>query len=154
MSATTDGAAGRVELGRWLAFALRMGLGALFLVAGGLKLRDPVGFATEISNYHLLPAAAPWLAATLPAVELVVGLTLLIGTRTWLRAAALCTIGLMAVFTVAVTQVVARGINVSCGCFGGGDSGPVTLATVARDVVLLAAAVLLLRLSPPEGSAG
>jgi hypothetical protein len=55
----------------------------------------------------------------------------------------------MAVFTVAVAQVTVRGINVSCGCFGG-DSGPITIATVARDLGLLAAALALFLLSAPH----
>jgi hypothetical protein len=63
----------------------------------------------------------------------------------------------MLVFTAAVTSAVVRGINISCGCFGAGSS-PVTLATVARDVILLAASLGLLALaqapdkgaSPPE----
>lgn len=135
-----------------LAWLLRLGLAAVFGAAGALKLRDPSGFATEIANYHLLPSLAPWLAATLPAIELGLALALLLGTRRWRRAAALAATLLLAVFTVAVAQVVARGINVSCGCFGG-DSGPVTLVTVARDLALLGASALLFRLNRLEDSA-
>jgi hypothetical protein len=62
------------------------------------------------------------------------------------RAGALATSALMAIFTVAVTSVVLRGINISCGCFGAG-SGPVTLLTVLRDVALLAACAGLYALS-------
>src|SRR5436190_20439748 len=96
-----------------LTWILRLGLAALFLWAGAAKLADPGGFAVEITNYHLLPSLAPYLAVTLPALELVVGAALLLGTRPWRRAAALCATLLLAVFTVAVAQVVARGINVS-----------------------------------------
>ncbi len=131
---------------RVLFWALRIGLGALFVLTGVLKLGDPSAFAVEIHNYQLFPSLAPVLAATLPAIELVLGAALLLGPRSWLRAGALATSALLVVFTVAVGSAVARGINISCGCFGSGSS-PVTLLTVARDVVLLAASAALLRLA-------
>lgn len=120
----------------WL---LRLGPGAMLVVAGVLKLGDPTTFAIEIVNYRMGTAWAPYLAPVLPMVEIVVGIGVVALPGLWRRAAIGCAVVLLAMFTVAVAQVVARGINVSCGCFGG-DSGPVGLATVARDVVLLAAA--------------
>jgi uncharacterized membrane protein YphA (DoxX/SURF4 family) len=126
-----------------MSLALRLALGALLGVAGFLKLRDPTGFATEITNYRLLPQLAPWLAATLPAIEIGLGASLMISPRRWRRAAALASLALLAVFTVAVAQVVLRGINVDCGCFGG-NSGPVTPITVARDLALCAMAAAIL----------
>jgi uncharacterized membrane protein YphA (DoxX/SURF4 family) len=133
-----------------LYWALRLGLGGLFVVTGALKILDPSAFAIEIHNYQLLPALAPLLAASLPAIELAVGVALVLGTRPWVRAGALATFALMVVFTAAVASAVLRGINISCGCFGAG-SGPVTLLTVARDVALLAASVAVYRLgaAPP-----
>jgi uncharacterized membrane protein YphA (DoxX/SURF4 family) len=125
-----------------LLWLLRLGLGALFVVAGGLKLQDPATFAGEIQNYHVLPEIAPLLAATLPGIEIAVGLALLVGPVRWLRAGALVTVGMLSVFTIAVASAVARGIDVSCGCFGAG-SGPVSIETVARDVALLVAASVL-----------
>jgi putative oxidoreductase len=126
-----------------VAFLLRIVLGGLLVAAGALKLGDPTAFANEITNYRFLPSLAPWLAATLPMVEIALGLLLVAAPIGWRRAAALATAGLMAVFTVAVTQVVVRGINVDCGCFGGG-SGPVTGLTIARDLALLATAAAIL----------
>jgi uncharacterized membrane protein YphA (DoxX/SURF4 family) len=124
----------------WL---LRLALGGLLIIAGALKLSDPTAFAGEIVNYRLLPSLAPWLAATLPVLEMTLGLLLIAGPRRWRRASALAAFALLVVFTVAVAQVVARGINVSCGCFGG-NSGPVTLSTVARDLALTAMAGAIL----------
>jgi uncharacterized membrane protein YphA (DoxX/SURF4 family) len=122
-----------------VAFVLRIVLGGLLVVAGALKLGDPTAFANEITNYRFLPLLAPWLAAALPSVEIVLGLALVVAPAGWRRAAALAAAGLLLVFTIAVTQVVVRGINVDCGCFGG-NSGPVTALTVGRDLVLLAMA--------------
>jgi putative oxidoreductase len=126
-----------------VAFLLRIVLGGLLVLAGALKLGDPTAFANEITNYRFFPSLAPWLAATLPLVEVALGLALVAAPLGWRRAAALATLALMAVFTVAVTQVVVRGINVDCGCFGG-NSGPVTLSTVGRDLLLLAMAAAIL----------
>lgn len=120
----------------------RIGLGGLFLYAGFAKLRDPAAFAREIANYQLLPAIAPHLAATLPMVEIVAALSLLLPAVRWRRAGALLTFGLLATFLVSVTSVVLRGVNVDCGCFGSG-SGPISWWTVARNATLSLVALYL-----------
>ncbi|MRG90720.1 MauE/DoxX family redox-associated membrane protein [Polyangium spumosum] len=132
-----------------LLWLLRLALGGMFLAAGALKFSDPTSFALEIHNYQLLPDLAPLLAATLPAVEIVLGLALVVAPRPWARASALGAALVLGVFTVAVASAVARGVNIDCGCFGEG-SGPVTMWTVLRDVALVAAAVLLFRLLAGE----
>ena len=130
-------------------WALRLALGALFVFTGAVKVADPSAFAIEIHNYQLFPVLAPMLAATLPAVELAIGAALLAGPRPWVRAGALASAALLAVFTVAVGSAVVRGINITCGCFGAG-SGPVTWMTVIRDVALLAASAAILVMMPPD----
>ncbi|APR86639.1 methylamine utilization protein MauE, putative [Minicystis rosea] len=130
-------------------WALRLALGALFVFTGALKLGDPSGFAVEIHNYQLFPSLAAPMAATLPTIELVLGLALIAGPRAWVRGSALATGALMLVFTVAVGSVVVRGINISCGCFGAG-SGTVTMMTVLRDVALVAACAAVYALAAPR----
>ena len=130
---------------RVLLWFLRLGLGALFVMSGVLKARDPSAFATEVANYQWLPSfpqAAPLIATLLPSLEVILGGALLVGSRAWARAGALLALGLLGVFTVAVTSVVLRGVNISCGCFGN-DSGAVTWLTVGRNVVLFASAAWL-----------
>ena len=129
---------------KWLTLAARLAVGALFIVAGALKLGDPTAFATEIANYRFLPELAPWLAVTLPSVEMVVGAAMIVAPMKWRRAASLAAMGLLVMFTVAIVHVVRAGINVDCGCFGG-NSGPVTIWTGVRDLALLAAAALVFR---------
>jgi uncharacterized membrane protein YphA (DoxX/SURF4 family) len=124
------------------ALVLRLGLGGLLIVAGALKLRAPVAFATEIANYQLVPAVAPYVAAVLPVLELVLGGALVIAPRAWRRGAALAALGLLATFTVAVGSAYFRRINIDCGCFGTGG-GPITGLTLARNVGLMAVAALL-----------
>lgn len=132
-----------------LFWALRLGIGALFAFTGVIKLADPATFAIEIHNYQLFTALSPFMAATLPSIEVVLGAALIAGTRPWARASALATGGLMVVFTIAVTTVLARGINISCGCFGAG-SGPVTIVTLIRDLALVAACVAIYALAAPR----
>lgn len=134
----------------WL---LKVGLGVLFGFAGIAKIAEPAVFAEEIANYRFFPDLAPYAASTLPGLEIVLaGVLIFAGARSsWLHAAAAVAVGLMAFFTIAVTQVVARGINIECGCFGG-ESGPVTSWTILRDVGLLAACAALWVLARRDAS--
>lgn len=125
-----------------IAWLLRLGLAVVFVYAGAMKLADPAGFAEEIKDYRLVPAVvAPWGALYLPWLEIVVGLAVLIPRTA--RAAALIQAGLMAVFTVALMSAWYRGLDITCGCFGGGAGGgkPTNyLWLIGRDLVLLLAA--------------
>ncbi len=126
-------------------WAIRLVLGGLFIWAGIAKLRDPAEFAIEIVNYRLLPQLAPYGAVMLPTVEIAAGLGAIALPRAWRRAAALVIAGLMVVFTVAVSFALIRGINIDCGCFGGGSS-PITGLTLARDLAMFAGAAALVLL--------
>lgn len=132
-----------------LSWVLRLAAGGVLIVAGALKLRDPSAFATEIANYQLFPAVAPYLAATLPVAEIVIGLAVLAAPRAWRRAGALAALASFAAFAVAVGSAYFRHINIDCGCFGAGG-GPITALTLARNVALMAAAGLLVALERDE----
>lgn len=126
----------------WVTWIARVVVAGLFLYAGLSKLGDPTAFAIEIDHYELLPALAPYLAVSLPVIEIVLGLALLALPPVWRRSAALACAGLMLAFTYAAGSALARGLNIDCGCFGGG-SGPITWLTLVRDGALLGACVLL-----------
>jgi putative oxidoreductase len=126
-----------------LVLVLRLGLGGLLTVAGALKLRAPGAFATEIANYQLFPGVAPYMAVTLPVVEIVIGLALIGAPLAWRRGAALGALALLGAFTVAVGAAYFRRINIDCGCFGTGG-GPITALTLVRNVALMATAAVLL----------
>jgi uncharacterized protein YjeT (DUF2065 family) len=128
-----------------LPILVRIWLGGLLSVAGALKLRAPAEFATEIANYQLAPAIAPYLAATLPVIEMVVGLGLLVFPRRWRRAASAVALGLFGMFLFAVTSALVRHVNIACGCFGAGG-GPINGGTVARNLGLTIVAAGLLGL--------
>lgn len=144
-----------MNAGVWL-LVLRLAVAALFLYAGAAKAPDPGRFATELANYRLLPATAvPALAYYLPWLELVAAGALFSGRLrpgAWLVLAALA-----AGFAVFVTSAWIRGLDVTCGCFGGGGR-PIDGVVVLRTSLVLAAtgAGLLRdhpkRPSPPPGA--
>jgi hypothetical protein len=92
-------------------------IGALFVYAGALKVWDPARFAGDIQNYHVLPWVVNLpLAFYLPWLEIVCGLALIF-RRLYSGALALL-LGLLLVFLGATIAAKARGIDISCGCFG------------------------------------
>lgn len=122
----------------------RLGLGGLFLYAGLLKAGDVTAFAGDVANYQILPYRWNYLvAATLPYVEFLAGLLLIANRR--VRPAALVAGGLTAVFILILVSVVARGLDIDCGCFGG--EGHTTAAQALwRDAGLLLLSIVIYRL--------
>jgi uncharacterized membrane protein YphA (DoxX/SURF4 family) len=123
---------------------LRIALGVLFIMAALPKIVNPHAFAKAVSNYHMLPFVAErLLALLLPPLELVVGVCLVVGVVD--AGAALLSFILMAVFTVAVGTALARGLDISCGCFETEGGAKVGLAKIAENVALTLAALLVWR---------
>ena len=133
----------------WLGLVARLVTGGVWIVAGALKVTDPAASIAAIRAYELLPwSVVEPLGYALPAVEIVVGLALVLGAFT--RGAALVSAVLFVAFVVGIASVWARGIEIDCGCFGGG--GSMVGATsdypweIARDVALLAASAYVVLL--------
>jgi uncharacterized membrane protein YphA (DoxX/SURF4 family) len=96
--------------------AARLVLGGAFVVASISKIADPAAFAASIGYYHLLPTGSLMLVATvLPWLELLCGLGLIFGIAP--RANALLVFLMLFVFTAGVGSALARGLDISCGCF-------------------------------------
>ena len=92
-------------------------IGALFIYAGAVKIIDPVDFARDIDNYKMLPwTLGIGLALYLPWLEIFCGLALI--TRILYRGSVFIVTVLMILFIVASIVAKARGLDVSCGCFG------------------------------------
>jgi uncharacterized membrane protein YphA (DoxX/SURF4 family) len=123
---------------RRLVALLRVGLGVLFLAAAVPKLADPTGFAKAVGNYHLLPVAAERaLALALPAIELIVGLALIAGVAD--AGASLLAFAMLLVFTLAIGAALARGLDISCGCFDTEGGSKVGLGKIAENLAFLLA---------------
>jgi uncharacterized membrane protein YphA (DoxX/SURF4 family) len=97
--------------------ALRLLLGAFFVYASLDKIASPAAFAKAVYLWQVGgPVPSNLVAVTLPWIELLAGLLLVLGV--WRREAALVVALLLLVFVVAATSVIARGIDVeNCGCF-------------------------------------
>ena len=124
-----------------MAVAARWVLGGVFVVAGALKLPDPDAALRAVRAYRLLPEplVAP-VAFGLPVLEIAVGLALVAGV--FVRTAAVAAAALLVVFLVGVGSAWARGLQIDCGCFGGG--GQVAAGETAYPSELLRDAALLL----------
>jgi uncharacterized membrane protein YphA (DoxX/SURF4 family) len=137
----------------WLWKLLRVFLGVVFVYASAEKIINPEQFAYAISNYKLLPAElVSFIALVLPWLEATIGIFLIVGIFEWVSLS-LYNI-LMVIFLAAIAISLARGLNISCGCFTSDPNAEkMTWLTLLRDssilVLGLAAYPLLLRLRRP-----
>ena len=134
-----------VSLRGWLGTVIRLGLGAIWLWASVSKLQDPRQFVQAVRAYDATPE---WLSKAigygLPVIEFAVAVLLILGVA--VRMAAATSAVLFLVFLIGLIQASARGIKITCGCFGGGGTttGSTTyLLDILRDIGLLALAVYL-----------
>ena len=117
-------------------------VGLLFIYAGGIKVLDPVEFARDIDNYKFLPwRLGVWLALYLPWLEVFCGLALI--TRILYRGSVFLVTALMSVFIIASIVAKARGLDVSCGCFGHASKYLNFSWHLALDFLLLGGLLLL-----------
>ncbi len=131
-----------------LAMLARVVLGAVWIVAGLIKLPDPAGSVRAVRAYQLLPeAVVPAVGYGLPLLEVVLGVFLVLGVA--VRFGAIVSAVLLGAFLVGVSSAWARGLAIDCGCFGGGGavaSDQTRYGTeVLRDGALLVVAAALIR---------
>jgi len=126
-------------MSRWLRLFLRVVLGAVFVYAAWVKLREPWQvFANSVANYDVLPMwAAKLVARTLPWAEMLLGLLLISGR--FLRVSSIAASALLLGFFAIMVRTYASGIQIECGCFGPGDI--ISPRTLARDGSLLLASL-------------
>jgi len=123
-------------------------IGALFVYAGVVKIVDPVAFARDIDNYKMLPwTAAVGVGLYLPWLEILCGLGLI--TRVLYRGSVLIVTGLMSLFIVATIIARARGLDISCGCFGHASKYLNFSWHLALDFLLLGGLLLLWKRASP-----
>jgi uncharacterized membrane protein YphA (DoxX/SURF4 family) len=136
------------KLQPWIGLVCRLTLGGVLFVAGYLKVDKLEVSQMAVRSYELLPIPiANFLGQSLPFFEVVIGLLLILGAATRVVAA----LGgfTMFIFIIAIGQAWARGLNIDCGCFGGGGTvapGETRyLQEILRDAGLVAMALFLLR---------
>jgi uncharacterized membrane protein YphA (DoxX/SURF4 family) len=121
---------------------VRILLGGLFIFAGAMKLSDLQGFAFSVKAFEIFPAhaehAVRLVTFAVPWTELIIGVMLVLGY--WTRGAALLLAGILLGFVAGIVSVLARDMNVTCGCFGRFErpcTGPIGVCHVIRNGVLL-----------------
>ncbi len=130
----------------WLGLLARLVVGGVWIVAGALKFPDPAASVRAVRAYDLLPPSIePTVGHLLPVLEVVVGAMLVFGLLT--RTAGAVSALLCVAFIIGISSAWARGLEIDCGCFGGGglEEGASSKYPweIARDVALLAASLFL-----------
>lgn len=124
---------------RWNRFILFLCLpvALIFILAGISKILTPTTFAQDIDNYRLLPyLLVTLMAVALPWIELVCGILLISGVGR--RGAALLLLLMCVMFLIAIGSAMARGLDITCGCFTMTSNGmKVGYTRLIEDVVLL-----------------
>ena len=136
-------------VGRFLWRILDVIVGGVFVYAGILKIRDPVQFAYDIDNYKILPwTLGVGLAFYLPWVELLAGVAVIL--RRFYNGAVSILLALIAIFIGATVAAKARGLDITCGCFGHASQHWSFPAHMAVDLAIFAGLILLLFKSANE----
>lgn len=140
----------RIFSNKYFAVLVRVVLGALFIYASIDKIANMPDFAKIIHNYKILPVQLDnLLAIFLPWLEFITGLCLVIGK--FERGALLITSAELAVFIIALSLALIRGLDISCGCF---SVKPSTTSEVwlriIEDVFMLFFSVNLFLNLPPD----
>jgi uncharacterized membrane protein YphA (DoxX/SURF4 family) len=125
-------------------------LALVFLFAGVDKIAHYDGFVNALRNYVLVPrGTAPWFASPLIALELVIGLGLLVPA--WRRSAALTAAATLLLFTAALSINHLYGGRGICGCWFTITLAKSSGSHIAQNLVLLVMALLIVFDKPVEG---
>ena len=130
----------------WCSTGARLVLAGVWAWAGLAKLGDPDAAVRAARAYDILPETfvKPF-AWGLPFVEVALAVLLLLGLAT--RPAAWASVVLLLVFIGATASVWARGLQIDCGCFGGGGrssaGATIYLRDIGRDGLLFCLALLV-----------
>ena len=119
----------------WIEVVFRWVLGITFIYASYYKILSPTDFAKMVYGYNLFPEVLINLIAIfLPFIELISGLSLLLGV--YPRSAALIINGLLLAFIILLTINIIRGHEFDCGCFSAKETGSPRMMVV-RDMIYI-----------------
>ena len=130
----------------------RFFLGAIFLIAGGMKIAHPADFFSDLLGFKtplpefFLRVVAIWL----PWLEAIAGLALI--ADFWAETVRPLVASLCLIFGLMLGQAVVRGLDLNCGCFGSGAHGWFERPDIAlvRAAILFAVS-LSIAVLPPRG---
>lgn len=120
----------------------RLLLALVFGVAGVAKAADPGGSRRAMIGFGVSEQLASPLAWLLAAAEMVIAIALIPLNTAWLGG--LAAFILLLIFAVTIGVNLARGTSPDCHCFGQLHSEPVGWSTLARNLVLMAVAGLII----------
>jgi len=133
---------------RYLERVVAIIIGGLFIYAGAVKVIDPAEFARDIDNYKMLPwQLSVGMGLYLPWLEIFCGLALIV--RVLYRGSISILAALLAIFIVITIVAKARGLDITCGCFGHASKYLSFAWHLVLDFLLLGGLVLLWKSSPP-----
>jgi uncharacterized membrane protein YphA (DoxX/SURF4 family) len=140
---------------------LRVALGGYFLHASLDKIAHPATFAKIVYQWQILgPVGSNLVAVFLPWVEAIAGVLLIAGL--WKRESAAVIAGMLGVFILGASSVMARGIDVeNCGCtsVAPGAKAEKSFFTgvgpflILRNLAMLGGALLLVGTAAPRDGA-
>src|SRR3954468_4819547 len=105
----------------WISTGARLGLAAVWLVAGALKVGDLAASGRAVNAYGIFPyEVAKVIGAAQPFLEIALGLLLLAGLA--VRLSAGISAVLLLIFIAGIAWAWARGLQIDCGCFSSGGT--------------------------------
>lgn len=110
-------------------------IAAVFIYAGAIKFFNPANFFVDIRNYDLFSDSFSFITAYfLPPLEIVAGIFLIF--KKTQKGGAIIIALLLFVFIFAITSAWIRGLDISCGCFGGEGKSHYA-SVIVRDFLML-----------------
>ena len=130
---------------RYIDWALRLIVGGVFVYAGWAKRNEGIEFADSVASFQILPNAliVPFMLSIVP-FEISAGAMVLTGYRK--RVGALALLIMSTIYCIAILVALARGLSISCGCFGTSAVGANPWIDLGRDLLLAAACGILYRI--------
>lgn len=129
---------------KYVVITLRVLLGLIFIYSSVGKLFNASEFAKAILRYDFLPIYfVNLLAIVLPWLEFIVGLLLIAGI--YKKASSLLAGASLVMFLIALISAVARGLDISCGCFSleeTSSKGDI-IYRIIQDFFMLAAVIIV-----------
>lgn len=122
-------------MNKYIQICVRIIVGGVFIYASIDKIGDPITFAKQISNYHIVPFGLEnTIAILLPWIEIIAGLFLISGlfiqgANQWISL-------LLFSFIILMIQAIIRGYNIECGC-GLKEGQMVGIGKILENVVML-----------------